>query len=139
MSPIVFRQLPVVAEIERQLDLQVRGHLLDDELEELPHLIDDASVELFGITQSDTFYAALPDAVSARYGRDEWEAQFEVLGQAPRDPNAQWRAFGLDLTCHEGRGLHCAELFGRQLLCALNGVHPQAALAFADHRFAHAA
>jgi hypothetical protein len=139
MNLIVFRHLPAVAGIERQIDLRVRGHLLDDELEELPHLIDDASVELFGITQRDTFYWALPDPVRGRYGRTEWEAQFDVLGQAARDPNAHWRGFGLDLTCEEGRALHCVELFGRQLLCALNGVHPQATLAFAGHQLARAA
>jgi hypothetical protein len=139
MSPTVFRYLPVVAEIERQLDLQFRGHLLDDELEELPHLIDDSSIELFGITQRDTFYWALPDPMRGRYGRTEWEAQFDVLGRATRDPNAHWRAFGLDLACEEGRGLHCVEVFGRQLVCALGGLHPRATFALANHKLARAA
>ena len=139
MTPIVFRHLPAVAAVERQLDLQFRGRLLDDELEELPHLIDDASVQLFGITSQDTFYWALPDAVRARYGPVEWEANFDVLGHYTRDPNAHWRAFGLDLCCEEGQTLHCLEVFGRQLLCALNGLHPNAVLAFAEREAAKAA
>ena len=54
MNPIVFRHLPAVAEVERQLELHARDRLLDDEIEELPHLIDEASIELFGITSQDT-------------------------------------------------------------------------------------
>ena len=139
MSPIIFRELSAVAFVERQLRLQSRGLLADDEAEELPHLIDDASRELFGITANDTFYPALPEAVRARYARPEWEAHFDNLGQYARDPNAQWREFGLDLCCEQGRSLHCLEIFGRQLICALNGLHPDAVLAFADRRLARAA
>lgn len=139
MTPIVFRHLPAVAAVERQLDLHTRGHLLDDEIEELPVLIDDASVELFGIAARDTFYWALPDPVRAQYGRREWEAQFDVLGHYTRDPNAHWKAFGLDLCCERGGRLHCLEIFGRQLVCALHGLHPQAMLAFAKPAIAQAA
>jgi hypothetical protein len=139
MTPIVFRHLPAVAAVERQLELQFRDRLLDDELEELPHLIDDASVQLFGIRQRDTFYWALPDAVRARYGRAEWEANFDMLGRYTRDPNAHWRGFGLDLRCEEGDTLHCLEVFGRQLVCALDGLHPLAVLAFADRELPRAA
>ena len=139
MTPIVFRHLPAVAAVERQLELQFRDRLLDDELEELPHLIDEASLQLFGITSQDTFHWALPDAVRAQYGRAEWEANFDVLGHYSRDPNADWRAFGLDLSCSAGDTLHCLEVFGRQLVCALHGLHPKAVLAFADHDIAKAA
>ena len=139
MTRIVFRDLPAVAAVERQLDLHARGHLLDDEIEELPHLIDDASVALFGIRQSDTFYPALPTAVRVKYGRAQWESQFDLLGHHTRDPNAHWQAFDLDLRCPEGRGLHCLEVFGRQLVCALHGLHPRAVLAFADGATARAA
>jgi hypothetical protein len=139
MTPIAFRRLPAVAAVERQLELQFHNRLLDDELEELPHLIDDASVQLFGITQRDTFYWALPDAVRAQYGRAEWEANFDILGHYTRDPNAHWRAFGLDLCCEQGDMLHCLEVFGRQLICALHGLHPKAVFAFADHETAKAA
>ena len=132
MTPIVFRHLPAVAEVERQLALHARDCLLDDEIEELPHLINDASLALFGITANDTFYPALPDAVRARYGRAQWEANFDILGHYTRDPNAHWKAFDLDLRCEEGGRLHCLEVFGRQLVCALNGLHPNAVLAFAD-------
>jgi len=139
MTLIVFRHLPAVAEVERQLELQFRDRLLDDEIEELPHLIDEASLELFGITSQDTFYWALPDAVRARYGRTEWEANFDILGHYTRDPNAHWRAFGLDLRCEQGDTLHCLEVFGRQLVCALPGLHPNAVLAFAERETAKAA
>ena len=139
MTRIVFRDLPAVLEVERQLGLHARDRLLEDEVEELPHLIDDASVQLFGITQRDTFYWALPEPVRAKYGRDEWEAHFDVLGHYTRDPNAHWKAFDLDLRCREGGRLHCLEVFGRQLVCALNGLHPNAVLAFAERKTAQAA
>jgi len=139
MTLIIFRELPAVAAVERQLDLHARDRLLDDELEELPHLIDDASVELFGIAERDTFYWALPASVRGQYGRLEWEEQFTALGRYTRDPNAHWKAFGLDLRCPEGRGLHCVDAFGRQLICALHGLHPQAVLTFAHRETAKAA
>ena len=44
MNRIVFRDLPAVANVERQLHLHARDLLLDDELEELPHVVDDASL-----------------------------------------------------------------------------------------------
>ena len=139
MTPIVFRELPGVAEVERQLGLHHRGHLLDDELEELPHLIDEASRALFNITEQDTHYSALPESVRARFTRGQWEAQFDVLGEYRRDPNAVWHSFGLDLRCPEGRGLHCVDVFGRQLISAVNGLHSRAVLAFAEYPAARAA
>ena len=139
MSVIIFRQLPGVSAVERQLNLHARDRLLDDEVEELPYLVDDASLALFGIRRRDTFYWAVPDAVGAQYGRAEWEANFDVLGHYTRDPNAHWNAFDLDLRCEEGGRLHCLELFGRQLVCALHGLHPQAVLAFADREIYRAA
>ena len=139
MSLIVFRHLPAVAAIEEQLRLQAGGLLPAEEADELPHLIDDASRELFGITVNDTLYPALPEAVRARFGRYEWEAQFDRLGWHASDANGYWRAFGLDCCCAEGRSLHCLEVFGRQLICALEGLHPQAVLAFVDPRTAEAA
>jgi hypothetical protein len=139
MTLIVFRHLPAVAAVEEQLRLQSLGLLAHEEAEELPHLVDDASRELFGITANDTFYLALPEAVRARYGRVEWEANFDSLGGYSRDPNARWHAFGLDLCCEQGDALHCLELFGRQLICALDGLHPNAALAFADRELPRAA
>ena len=139
MTRIVFRDLPAVSTVERQLQLHARDRLLDDDVEELPHLIDDASVELFGITRRDTFHWALPDPLRGKYSRAEWEAHFDVLGHWSRDPNAHWMAFDLDLRCEEGGRLHCLEAFGRQLVCALNGLHPQAVLAFTDRRTSQAA
>ena len=43
MTRIIFRDLPAVSEVERQLRLHARDRLLDDDIEELPHLIDAAS------------------------------------------------------------------------------------------------
>jgi hypothetical protein len=139
MTRIIFRELPDISAVERQLQLHARDRLLDDEAEELPYLIDDASVALFGITRQDTFYWALPEPVRARYDRTEWEAQFDVLGHFTRDPNAHWSSFDLDLRCEEGGRLHCLEVFGRQLVCALHGLHPQAVLAFAKRETSRAA
>jgi hypothetical protein len=139
MNRIIFRDLPPVSEVERQLGLHARDRLLDDELEELPHLIDDASIKLFGITQRDTFYWALPDQVCAQYGRAQWEEHFDLLGHYTRDPNAHWEKFDIDLRCPEGGRLHCLEVFGRQLVCALHGLHPEAVLAFASTEAARAA
>jgi hypothetical protein len=139
MTRIIFRELPGVSAVELQLSLHARDRLLDDEVEELPHIIDDVSLALFGITERDTFYWALPDPVRARYGRAEWEANFDALWRWSRDPNALWNAFDLDLCCEEGCSLHCLEVFGRQLVCALYGLHPQAVLAFADRKTPQAA
>jgi hypothetical protein len=139
MTLLVFRRLPAVAQVERQLALHAHDRLLDDDLEELPHLIDDASAELFGITRRDTIYFALPDPVRARYGPTEWEEHFDMLAEHSRDPNAAWRAFDLDLCCEEGRSLHCLEVFGRQLVCALHGLHPRAVLAFLGPKAARVA
>ena len=139
MTLIIFRHLPAVAPIEEQLRLQWLGLLSDDEAEELPHLIDDASRELFGITANDTLYAALPEDIRTRCNQAEWEAQFEILARYARDPNAYWSRFGLDLCCEEGRSLHSLEMFGRQLICGLDGLHPNAVRAFAESDIARAA
>jgi hypothetical protein len=139
MTLIVLRHLPTVAEVEQQLRLQSRGLLGDDEAEELRHLIDDASRELFGIIANDTLYPALPEEVRARYGRAEWEANFDLLGYYAKDANGYWSGFGLDCCCDQGRALHCLDAFGRQLICALNRLHPEAVLAFANGELAKAA
>jgi len=139
MTHVVFRDLPAIAAIERQLDLQARDRLWDDELDELPHIIDDASLALFGITQRDTFYWALPAGLRQRYSRGDWEAHFDVLGHYTRDPNANWRVFDLDLRCEQGGRLHCFEVFGRQLVCAVHRLHPRAVMAFPESRAPQAA
>ena len=139
MTRIVFRDLPAVSAVERQLELHARDRLLDDDIEELPHLVDDASLALFGITQRDTFYWALPGSVRVQFSRVKWDANFDVLGQYSRDPNAPWARFDLDLRCAEGGRLQCFEVFGRQLVCAVNGLHPKAGLLFADRKAARAA
>lgn len=132
MRLTVFRELPGVAAIEHQLDMQFRDRLLDDDVEELPHLIDDTSIALFGITQRDTFYWALPHPMRDEYAWDEWESRFDILWQHSRDSNNDWRAFDLDIRCAEGSPLRCLEVFGRQLVCALHGLHPHATVAFAE-------
>lgn len=139
MTTIIFRDLPGVANVERQLDMQFRDRLLDDELEELPHLIDEASTELFGITQRHTFYWQLPNSVRRKYSRAEWDSHFDVVWQFSRDPNAHWKIFNLDLRSEDGGRLHCFELFGRQLVCALFRLHPEAVLAFGNSENSEAA
>lgn len=137
MAQIIFRHLSPVAAVERQLKLHASDQLLDDDIQELPHLVDDASRELFGITQRDTFYWALPPAVRRRFGCDRWEENFELLGSRSRDSNAHWNAFDLDLCCKDGSSLHCLEVFGRQLICALQELHPDAVLAFSHRKAAN--
>lgn len=127
---IVFRNLPGVGAIEHQLDMHARDRLLDDEIDELPDRINDVSISLFGITQRDTFYWALPDPVRAKYDRAGWESNFDILWQHSKEPNQHWRAFGLEVGCEDGSALHCLEVFGRQLVCALNSLHPRAGLVF---------
>lgn len=139
MTQIIFRDLPAVARVERQLDMQFRDRLWDDDIEDLPYLIDDASFELFGITLRDTFYWGLPASVRGNWSRAEWEANFDLLGRYSRDPNEHWRVFDLDLRCEKGRGLRCFEVFGRQLICACHGLHPQALLVFAGSKSSLAA
>jgi len=139
MTRIVFRDLPGVAAVERQLALHAHDRLLDDEVEELPYLVDEASLRLFGITRQDTCYWALPAPVRARHDCHAWEAHFDILGQYSREPNAHWSAFDLDLRCEEGSSLHCLDVFGRQLVCALHGLHPNAIAAFAGRKAAQAA
>jgi hypothetical protein len=131
MALIIFRALPGVSTVEDQLEMRSRDRLLDDELEELPHLIDETSLQLFGITQRDTFYWALPAPVRGEYSRGAWERQFDVLGEYTRDPNAPWAALNLDVRCQDGGRLHCFEVFGRQLVCALREMHPLAVMTFA--------
>ena len=128
MTEVIFRHLPGVSDVEQQLAMQFRNRLLDDEVEELPHLIDDTSVRLFGITRRDTLYWALPSSVRGNYSRAAWDENFDVLGRYSRDPNQHWREFDLDLRCEEGGRLHCFEVFGRQLICAVQGLHPDAKL-----------
>ena len=139
MALIILRHLPAVAAIEELLALHARGLLAPEEAEELPHLVDDASRDLFGITANDTLYPALPDAVRARFARADWEAQFDRLGAPARDFAAYWRGFGLDCGCERGFALHCLDLFGRQLVCALERLHPHAALTFLDREMPRAA
>ena len=80
MTQVIFRELPGVAEIERQLHFKFRDRLLDDEAEELPHLINQTSVRLFGITQQDT----LLGASETRSGK----APAHRVGRAFRPPGA---------------------------------------------------
>lgn len=137
MTRIIFRELPGVAAIEQQLGFHARAHLFEEESEELSHLLDDRSRALFGITWNDTLYPALPASITARFSRAEWESQFDVL--ATHDLEAHWQAFDLDLRCEEGRPLHCIEVFGRQLVVTLNGLHPNAVLAIKDSEISEAA
>ena len=81
MTQIVFRELPGVATVERQLDMHFRDHLLDDEVEELPHLIDETSVSCSASLNATPSTGHCRSPVRGKYRRADWEASFDVLGQ----------------------------------------------------------
>lgn len=124
----MFRDAPGIADME----LRVRSYdkLVRPEIEQL---IDDAnalSLQLFGITHSDTSFYEVPE--SARSGSIvEWEKHFEFLDDEFEEEDAFWQAFGIDICGTDGEVLECFDLFGRQMVCALKRLHPHAALHFA--------
>ena len=112
MTLIVFRLLPDVAAVEEQLRLQSRGLLPDAEAEELPHLIDDASRELFGISANDTLYPALPEAVRARTAEANGKPSSDCSPGTPGIPTNIGAASASTSVVREGRSLHCLECSG---------------------------
>ena len=101
MAKIIFRELPGVAAVERQLDMHFRDRLHEDELEGLPHLIRRVCQPVRH-HQPRHLLLGVPDPVRrAPYGRNAWEEQFDVLGEYSADANARWRAFNLDLSLRE--------------------------------------
>lgn len=126
---IIFRDLPGIAEIESRYDLYLENRLFADEREALERAVDAKSLELFGILEADTDYwvvSGLKHAGSA----EEWEGHFDFIYEGFEEEDAFWDHFGIDVTDGEGTQLACIYGFGRQLVCALRGLHPKAFLNF---------
>lgn len=128
-DPIVFRDLPGIAEIERLYLLYLDNMLMKDEIGDLLQAIDAKSIELFGIVETDTSYWSLPREVNPG-SQDEWERHFEFIAKLYDEENDFWDFFGIDVSDDEGEQLVCIFAFGRQLVCALKRLHPDATLAF---------
>lgn len=126
---IILRDLPGIAEIERQYLMFLDNKLMKDEIEALERALEAKSLELFGITQRDTEHWVRPnDAAAVSY--QEWERHFEFIEYAFEEEDSFWEAFGIDVTDEKGDQLACMEEFGRQLVCALKRLHPEAVLTF---------
>lgn len=129
MNPVIFRDLAGIAELEEQYLLYLDNRLMKPEREELEQRLDEKSLELFGITEDDTLYWHLPR--SAMPGTPEqWERHFEFIENARDEEGEFWDFFGIDVTDGQGVQLGCLYAFGRQLVCALKRLHPDAVLSF---------
>lgn len=124
---IVFREVPGIEELESQYDMYLDNRLFGDEREALERAIDAKSLELFGITKLDTAYWHLPGLQQAG-SPDEWEGHFQFIYDEFEEEDAFWDFFGVDVTDGDGMQLSCIYEFGRQLVCALKGLHPKAFL-----------
>ncbi|WP_158250639.1 hypothetical protein [Novosphingobium sp. HII-3] len=122
MQKIVLREVPRIAAIEQRL--LGAEKLMSDELEALQADVDAASIELFGITQQDTLWP--PKGQSY----DEWMLHFEFLEWEYDEEAAFWDAFGIDVADADGEPLECLSEFGRQLVCVLKRLLPEARLRF---------
>lgn len=123
MERIAFRDLPGIYWIEKQLELQ--GRLMKDEQDELDRRIEAKSVEFFGIGLADTYYDRYANG-STPEGAEEWETQFDFLEVGYDEESVFWDAFGIDITDGKGDQLLCMDVFGRQLVCGLRGLLPNA-------------
>src|SRR5690349_17073600 len=121
---IIFRELPGIAEIERQYLELLDNRLMADEIADLQRSIDDKSLELFGITEHDTGYWDLPTGEHRSRSPQEWERHFAFIDEEFEEESAFWDFFNLDVTDGEGMQLGCMYAFGRQLVCALLRLHP---------------
>jgi hypothetical protein len=63
--------------------------------------------------------------------RAEWERHFEFIEEGFDEETEFWDFFNIDVTDGEGMQLGCMYAFGRQLVCALKRLHPNAILTFA--------
>lgn len=102
---------------------------MKDERQKLERDLDLKSVELFGLTREQTLFRALspelaPDAF------EKWEIHFEFLEWEYDEEGTFWDAIGIDVSDGNGQQLLCLDYFGRQMVCAIKGLHPAAGLAF---------
>lgn len=131
--------LPGVAELEAAL--HVPGRQLDKQYDDLDERIQALSLKLFGITDADTQFAPRPDEQvwdrqlethlltpdgSKRW--DAWEANFEFLQWEWEEEDAFWALGGLDVRGEDGESIEILANFGRQIVCAIKGLHPRAHL-----------
>lgn len=124
MAKIIFRELPGIASIERRCS--IFDKLMADEREDLLADLDVASLRLFGIKQIDTAWNCVP-ASHAPASRDDWDLHFDFLLEWEYDEEgAFWDAVGVDVTNGKGEPLNCLAWLGRQLVCAIKGLHPVA-------------
>lgn len=130
MEKIIFRNLPGIAEIEQQYLLYLDNKLMKPEREELERKLGEKSVELFGITEEQTTHWLLPLSALPVGTVEEWERHFEFIEYAHDEEADFWAFFGIDVTDEEGGQLGCMYAFGRQLVCALKRLHPDAVLTF---------
>lgn len=127
---IVFRDLPGIADIEQRLHDRYENRLMKPEIEQLSVDIDRMSLRLFGVTGGQTEYEAQPHVDRPFYPED-WEQHFAFLDDLWEEELAYWEAAGLDMSDGEGEPLLCVDVFGRQIICAILGIHRSAALLFA--------
>lgn len=119
-EPIVFREIPLLIEIERWIN-EVRGIMWRPEFEER---VDAVSVALFGITRA----AAKPPKpepadfgtseayMAAAYQWDEWHYQFTPNEGQDMVDYLEW--LDIDIWDTEGKELRCAEWFVEQAIAA---------------------
>jgi hypothetical protein len=97
---------------------------------ELDSLIDEVSIELFGITSAETEfkrpaeYDELPMrqqwAVDHQY--DEHETPFDAVDLAPDEVVPVLKRLGFDFTSDHGQPLRCTKILSRQALAAARGM-----------------
>jgi hypothetical protein len=127
-------ELPGVAEIE--MGLRDPGKHLVKEYDDLNERIDELSRELFGIAEDDTLFEYRPDELegtvydAARtikpHGlerRAQWDAHFKFLEDEWEEEDAYWALAGLDVRDDDGERLLIMNHFGRQIVCAMKGLH----------------
>ncbi|MFI5411308.1 hypothetical protein [Kaistia sp. UC242_56] len=97
---------------------------------ELDRLIDEVSIELFGITSADTEFKGPADydelpmqrqwAVDHQY--DEYETPFDAVDLAPDQIVPALKRHGLDFTSERGQPLLCTKILSRQAIAAAKGI-----------------
>ena len=123
------RDLPGIAEFEVLCSRHEMGTLYKDEAEQFPHLWDEVSIRLTGITESQTNFFNLPDDIRPATA-EEWEKNFDFHYVQFEEEGTFWKAVGVDMTDEQGEYLACREYLERQMYCAVRQLHPDARLTF---------
>lgn len=134
----VLRDLPGVAELEARLT-RIANHkspLWTPDGDYLHEDVDRLSRELFGLTESDTYFDEDVEAAGlsedlVEEAWDRWEAHFAVLGEENehfflRKPASNslvaWEAMGWDVSDGGGREMWATALLGRQIVALAKGL-----------------